>query len=713
MSQVNPPHVISFMSEGQLEKLEHLAHHFRFQLECCKSQVMPSAQLAVFPGGLQAVLRLTPLGPRVAALSHVVELASTMVGTPSRWTLDAAIDLGLWTLADRFVASLEQDESLIALEKQARARRAMTAASRTGTVDLMQRLLDTFQCHLDETMVAAAARGGQLSAVRWLHEHLQPLSELETRRFFSSDVMVLAAESGNFAMVQWLHTLSTDGVCASFEPVVAASTHGHLGIVEELIGYCSSPLTVDAMDGAATMGHLDIVRFLHAYGENASTPSACCSTLAMDQAATNGHLHVVEWLHANRSEGCTTAAMDGAAEHGYSDVVRFLHENRMEGCTWRAMDAAARGGHLEIVRFLHEHRLEGCTTDAMTWAVGNNDFDMVMFLDANRVEGCACDAMDCAAGRGHLEMVKWLHANRSEGCTAEAMDAAASNGHLDVVKFLHSHRDEGCTISAVDGAAEHGYLNVVKWLYENRDDDLGHWTLYPMKYAVRNGHLEVVKWLHSNCDADYDWDLINDAARSGHLSILQFLHEVDLDLDGFCTKEAMVEAAANGHLKVVKWLHKNWGDDCTTAVLTRAASYGHHDMAEWLFAHTYEGYFAYAFDHVASNGDLAMLELLHENIEMEVCQDFELTVGIPQGGFQDPDDDPWEWGQVGDETFRRAIVGNHIEVVQWLCEKFQDLVDVDKLRDQAESQQRWGISRWLEGQRDAAISAATGTSDRT
>jgi ankyrin repeat protein len=656
---------------------------------------MTPAQLAVVPGGLQAAFRLTPLGPRVGALPHVVGLASSLLGVPSRWTLDAAIELGLWTLADRFIDSLEQDESLIALDKQARARRAVTVAARKGAVDLMQRLLDTFHCRLDETMVTAAARGGQLTAMRWLHEHLQPLSELETRRFFSADVMIPVAESGNLELVQWLQTLWTDSDCASFEPVVAACKHGHLDIVKELIGRCSSPLPDGAMDEAAAMGHLDIVRFLHAYCENASTSSACCSTLAMDQAATNGHLHVLEWLHANRIEGCTTSAMDGAAEHGHYDVVRFLHANRTEGCTSLAMDAAARGRHLEVVRYLHEHRAEGCTTNAMTWAAANNDFDMVTFLDANRAEGCDCDAMVKAARRGHLEMVKWLHSNRSEGCTAEAMDAAASNGHLDVVKFLHSHRDEGCTTKAMDDASGSGHLDVIEWLHANREEGC---TEDAIHSAVENGHLEVVKWHFSNRGMNSLWCQLDVAASFGQLAMVQFLHEVDND-DGpeLCTTFAMNEAAANGHLEVVKWLYENRSEGCTAVALSNAATSGHHEVAKWLIAHTYKGYHACAFNDSAAKGDLAMLELLHANIE-ETYEDDGLgdEIGIPQGGFQNWEDDPWNWGEVGD-AFECAIVENHIEVLEWLCDKFPELIDVRKFRDKAESHQRWSILRWLEG----------------
>ncbi|KAG6941577.1 hypothetical protein JG687_00019571 [Phytophthora cactorum] len=41
------------------------------------------------------------------------------------------------------------------------------------------------------------------------------------------------------------------------------------------------------------------------------------------------------WLHHNRSEGCSTNAIDLAASHGHLDVLKFLQQHRCEGYTWR------------------------------------------------------------------------------------------------------------------------------------------------------------------------------------------------------------------------------------------------------------------------------------------------------------------------------------------------------------------------------------------
>jgi len=71
-----------------------LEHHFIIS-NSSNDCAMPPAELAVVPGGLHAIFRLAPLGPQVSALPHVVSFASSLLGVPPRWTLDAAFEFGL------------------------------------------------------------------------------------------------------------------------------------------------------------------------------------------------------------------------------------------------------------------------------------------------------------------------------------------------------------------------------------------------------------------------------------------------------------------------------------------------------------------------------------------------------------------------------------------------------------------------------------------
>lgn len=227
------------------------------------------------------------------------------------------------------------------------------------------------------------------------------------------------------------------------------------------IGY-NSYRTKFLMDHAASLEMLEVM--------HSGQRDVGYTTRAMDKAAALGDLRMVRYLHKQRAAGCTHAALDLAAKRGSLDVVRYLHEHGL--VPWGslyAMDAAAVNGHLDVVGYLHEHRSEGCSTAAMDGAAMRGHLAIVRFLHEHASAGCTTDAIDSAAEHGHHEVVRFLHAHRTEGCTTKAMDAAAPNGHLDVVRFLHEHRCEGYSLAhALNGAAAGGYVEVLKFLLANR-----------------------------------------------------------------------------------------------------------------------------------------------------------------------------------------------------------------------------------------------------
>ncbi|KAG7380732.1 hypothetical protein PHYPSEUDO_006822 [Phytophthora pseudosyringae] len=172
------------------------------------------------------------------------------------------------------------------------------------------------------------------------------------------------------------------------------------------------------------------------------SPKAECSTAALDGAASNGHLSVVKWLHKNRAEGCTTAAMDEAATNGHFSTVLWLHCNRGEGCTTAAVNGAAGNGFLLVVDWLKQNRSEGCTAAAMLTAASKGFLEVVEFLHTNLNQQATNAAIAAAASNGHLPVVQYLHDNHSERCAADAITRASRNGHGTVVEFLLQH--EGC-----------------------------------------------------------------------------------------------------------------------------------------------------------------------------------------------------------------------------------------------------------------------------
>ncbi|TMW57769.1 hypothetical protein Poli38472_014372 [Pythium oligandrum] len=279
------------------------------------------------------------------------------------------------------------------------------------------------------------------------------------------DAMYFAATRGFLSALQWLDAHTR--VACSPHTLRHAATMGRLEAVQWLAEHRKdawADITVEQCDGVVLTGSVDLVRYLLTRFRG-----LVLTTDAMDYAASQGHLAIVRLLHEYRSEGCTTDAMDHAARCGLLAIVRFLHENRHEGCTQMAMDYAAANGHLDVVQFLHEHRHEGCTTNAMDEAAKNGHLDVVQYLHRHRQEGCTTYAMDMAAWHNRLDVVQFLATHRREGFTPMAMGRCAQLGYLDVIRFLHEHQDGewNCHEDTLQEAARYNHLDVVEYLVQN------------------------------------------------------------------------------------------------------------------------------------------------------------------------------------------------------------------------------------------------------
>ena len=64
---------------------------------------------------------------------------------------------------------------------------------------------------------------------------------------------------------------------------------------------------------------------------------------------------MVKWLHENRREGCTTNAIDNAASGGHISIVKYLLKNRREGFTDRAIIDSIYRGFNTVARLLQDN----------------------------------------------------------------------------------------------------------------------------------------------------------------------------------------------------------------------------------------------------------------------------------------------------------------------------------------------------------------------
>eukprot|EP01133_Synstelium_polycarpum_P012863 gene12863-15107_t len=160
-----------------------------------------------------------------------------------------------------------------------------------------------------------------------------------------SGLFTLACTTGSLEIVKQVYEyISTRPIVLRVSWTSVAEV-GVLSVIQFLyeknIGQC----TGDTMRDAARVGALDICEYLHNHWSEGTT----FTSDAIDAAATNGHILVVKFLCTHRTEGYTLAALVGAAKMGHYDVFSYLCDIGKQKITTEVLDAAAMNGRDNIV----------------------------------------------------------------------------------------------------------------------------------------------------------------------------------------------------------------------------------------------------------------------------------------------------------------------------------------------------------------------------
>ncbi|KAJ7658333.1 hypothetical protein DFH06DRAFT_1472942 [Mycena polygramma] len=182
------------------------------------------------------------------------------------------------------------------------------------------------------------------------------------------------------------------------------------------------------------------------------------------------------------------SALQGAASRGHMDVIRILVEKGADvnAASGSALQSAALRNHMEIVCFLLQHGANvnaagGEYGSALLCAVREGHADIVRVLlekgaDVNAVDCEGDSALQVAAWGDHVDVVcvlldKGADVDAAGGEYGSALQAAALEGHVDIVRLL---LEKGADMNAAGGeygsalqnAAAEGYMDIV--LYTRR-----------------------------------------------------------------------------------------------------------------------------------------------------------------------------------------------------------------------------------------------------
>ncbi|KAE8882456.1 hypothetical protein PF003_g33443 [Phytophthora fragariae] len=336
-----------------------------------------------------------------------------------------------------------------------RSRSLAAAYERTASLHCIQLLADRRAApeslYIEwefNTVVAQAARRGDLASLKWLAESYLQDGAL-------SAAANAAAFSGELSVLQWLHEEHKARV--------------HWGGLE----WC----------GAIRSGQTEVVEWLK---QNSAPNTEAVWKLAFDAAAA-GYLELMQWL-LGHDKAAVEAAMRGAHKGHQWGIVKWLatHCNTtpLTGC----VDAAAKDGDLEFLQWLRANTL--------THSFARGHLDILKWLRTNKGDSLTSDVVDMAAAGGHLSILEWLHANGADACSPSAMKDAVLGSHVPVMLFLYNNYGRElceagiCLLRDNWEDTEVRFVGMAQWLLNNFGEELEGVTM-----SVNRADWATNKWM--------------------------------------------------------------------------------------------------------------------------------------------------------------------------------------------------------------------------
>ncbi|KAK1943472.1 putative ankyrin repeat protein [Phytophthora citrophthora] len=374
-------------------------------------------------------------------------------------------------------------------------------AARYGHIEVVKLLLGKSEPWHIYYALEAAAKAGQVNVVGYLRQWCAPV-QIRTihRNLFTFPFVFFATDRVNMAELPLLAavTLALPSRLQVIDHILHLINHFLVPATIDAAVYLEltrvskvfrifRPLTVGAMDGAASRGRLDILRHLHA------NRSEGCSTAAFNGAAANNHLQVLQWLFVWYEGSCNLKeAVVSAAAAGHLRVVKFLSTPsyqlgrvaRLRPLEYQVVvEAAVLNSQIEVLEYLlnfdrgHPYRRRGIVS-AVNAAAKNGLTGVMQFL----LRTCNVIWLD------HFDFQYNYH----------GLQYAAAAGHSDIVALLmkNSVYSVVSVDASVEKAAEAGHMNVVFMLL-SRCGESG--VVQALKAAVANNRHTLAEFLIRLC----------------------------------------------------------------------------------------------------------------------------------------------------------------------------------------------------------------------
>jgi hypothetical protein len=217
----------------------------------------------------------------------------------------------------------------------------MEAVALSGRLDVLQHLVNEYQCETPSILSHYAARSGSISILEWLRD--------EASCPFNRHTCSGAAQGGHLAALKNLRSEGCDWVAQYITGDAASS--GSVAVVQWLQQQQRIKFGASSLKAAAGAGQTAMCEYLRSIG--CSWDADTCA-----RAATGGHRDTLHWL---RQHGCpwnVSTVCASAATAGFTNVLDYLIQQGavLSAKVLRdALNAAGTAGALHAAQWLRQH----------------------------------------------------------------------------------------------------------------------------------------------------------------------------------------------------------------------------------------------------------------------------------------------------------------------------------------------------------------------
>ena len=375
--------------------------------------------------------------------------------------------------------------------------RIVRACAKLGNFKIMKKFLKLgIKSHLDEFIIAAAAKGGQLEMCQWLKEQQLPCD---------SNLPMYAAIGNHLHIVKWAHE---NNISWNYLTFLRAIETNNLEFVKYLFENECPRNDKRSIEIALEKCDLDIVKYLHENGLSFPIDS-------LEYACGKGNIDVIQYCLDN---GClwTSLSLRVSARKDRLEVIKWAI-TKGGFLSKHVFSSAAIGGHIDVLQYLFDNKCPRVDNICIGNAARYGYLNVVIWM---REHGFQWDVktFELAAYRNNKKVLKYLYEG---GCpwNEQTSSEIARYGPPDTLQWLFDSKCPFDKENICALAITYHTSDNLKCAYKNG----GILTTQCFVNAISCGSLETSEWLLTH-QCPWDEDVCNTAIMCTNISALKWLH---------------------------------------------------------------------------------------------------------------------------------------------------------------------------------------------